>query len=107
MGERRIHVKCRFLDRIVEFTDDGGTTLPQVTRLPASHDKALEDLHFKSTLGSVTLNFQSCDSHPEPRKLLSDLWMIEGVEEVRRLHEQPWPSIPRNPSRTGTPGAAR
>ena len=83
--ERRILAKCRLLDFRVVFADDGGRTRKQITRLLASHETALQDLQFKTTDGSVTLNIQVCDIHPEHKKLLSDLWMIEGIQEVRPL----------------------
>jgi len=85
MVERRILATCRFLDCVVVFADDGGKTRKKITRLVASYEAALRDLQFKATNGSVTLTLQYCDIHPEHKKLLSDLWMIEGIQEVRPL----------------------
>jgi putative Mg2+ transporter-C (MgtC) family protein len=85
MGERKILSRCRTFDCLVVFADDGGKTRKQITRLLASYEKSLENLQFKTTNGSITLTLQYCDSHAEHRKLLSDLWMIEGVQEVRPL----------------------
>ena len=85
MVERRILATCRLQDCEVVFADDGGRTRKQITLLLASHETALQDLRFRTTDGSVTLTIQVCDIHPEHRKLLSDLWTIEGVQEVRPL----------------------
>jgi len=85
MVERRILATCRFLDCVVVFADDGGKTRKEITRLMASYETALQDLQFKAMSGSVTLTIQYCDIHPEHKKLLSDLWMIEGIQEVRPL----------------------
>jgi uncharacterized membrane protein YhiD involved in acid resistance len=83
--ERRILAPCRFVNCAVVFADDGGKTRKQIMRLLASREGTLQDLDFKITNGSITLTLQFCDAHPEHRKLLSDLWMIEGVQEVRPL----------------------
>jgi putative Mg2+ transporter-C (MgtC) family protein len=85
MVERRILATCRLQDCEVVFSDDGGRTRKQITRLLASHETALQDLQFRTTDGSVILTIQVCDIHPEHRKLLSDLWTIDGVQEVRPL----------------------
>jgi hypothetical protein len=85
MAERKILARCRFRECLVVFADDGGKTRKQITRLLASHEEGTQELHFKTTNGNVTLATQYCDVHPEHRKLLSELWMIEGVQEVRTL----------------------
>ncbi len=85
MVERRILATCRLRDCVVVFADDGGKTRKQITRLLASHETALQDPQFQAANGSVTLTLQYCDNHPEHKKLLSDLWMIEGIREVRPL----------------------
>jgi putative Mg2+ transporter-C (MgtC) family protein len=83
--EHKILARCRLIDCVIVFAEDGGRTRKQLTRLLASYEHSVQDLHFKTTNGSVTLNIQYCDVHPEHQKLLSDLWVIEGVQEVRPL----------------------
>jgi putative Mg2+ transporter-C (MgtC) family protein len=85
MVERRILASCRFLDCVVVFADDGGKTRKLITRLLASYETAVQDLQFQAANGGVRLTLQYCDVHSEHKKLLSDLWAIEGVQEVRPL----------------------
>ena len=83
--EHRMLSKCRYFDCVVVFKDDDGKTRRLVARRLATTEKALEHLQFKKTNGTVSLTIQYCDVHPEHRRLLYDLWNIEGVEEVRPL----------------------
>lgn len=83
--EHRMLAKCRYVDCVVVFRDDGGRTRRLVARRLSTTEKALENLQFKKTNGTISLTIQYCDVHPEHRRLLTDLWNIEGVEEVRPL----------------------
>ena len=85
MVERRILATCRLQDWEVVFADDGGRTRKQITRLLVSHEAASQDLRFGTADGGATFTLQICDVHPEHRKILPDLWTIEGVREVRPL----------------------
>jgi putative Mg2+ transporter-C (MgtC) family protein len=85
MVEHKILARCRLFDCVVVFDEDGGKTRRQITRLLASQETAPQEPRFKTTNGSVTLTFRYCDVHADHRRILSDLWMIEGVQEVRPL----------------------
>ena len=83
--ERRILGRCRFFDCQVVFADDGGKTRRQVARVLAANERFLDDLKFRKTDGQIGLTIRYCDVHPEHRKMLNELWMLEGVQEVRPL----------------------
>jgi len=81
--EKRILARCRFVDCHVLFKDDSEKTCQQVARLLAAQGNSLDDLHLRKSNGQVSLDIQYCKVHPEHRKLLTDLLMIEGVQEIR------------------------
>jgi putative Mg2+ transporter-C (MgtC) family protein len=85
MVERRILAGCEIQTCKVTFQDDGGKTRKQIIKLLSSHEEVTQDLEFETAGGTVALNLHYCDLHPEHKKLLSELWTIEGVEEVRPL----------------------
>lgn len=85
MVERRVLAKCRFAECLVTFVDDQGKTRRQIARLLNRTEKSLDDMQFRKTDGEFTLNIRYCTTHPEHKKILADLWQIEGVQEVRPL----------------------
>ena len=83
--ERKVLAKCRFHDCRIVFADDGGKTRREIARILSASDSTVEDLRFKKTDGEISIELRYCDIHPEHRKVLTDLWLIEGVHEVRPL----------------------
>jgi putative Mg2+ transporter-C (MgtC) family protein len=83
MVEHRILARCHLLDCTVMFEDAGGKTRKQILRLLASHEEIPHDVQFGTSGGSNTLHLRYCDLHPEHKKLLTQLWGIEGVEAVQ------------------------
>ncbi len=85
MLEKRVLARCRFFDCYIVFTDDGGKTRRDISRLLAASETFLNDLQFRKIDGLISLNIRYCDAHLEHRKILNELWKIEGVQEVRPI----------------------
>jgi putative Mg2+ transporter-C (MgtC) family protein len=83
--ERRVLARCRFFEAQIVFADDGGKTKRDIARLLASREQPLEEMDCKKSNGYLTMSLPYCDVHPEHRRILKDLWLIDGVQEVRPL----------------------
>ncbi len=83
--ERRVFGRCIFYDCQVAFQDDHGKTRRAIEHALRSAGRGLEAADLRKANDHYVATLQYCDVHPQHRKLLNDLWRIEGVQEVRPL----------------------
>jgi putative Mg2+ transporter-C (MgtC) family protein len=84
--ERRVFGRCIFHDCQIAFDDDKGRTRRQIESAIRALGQAPGPFSMKSAGDHLVLTTQYCELHPKHKKFLSDLWLIEGVREVRPLH---------------------
>ncbi|PYS96637.1 MAG: hypothetical protein DMF50_03755 [Acidobacteria bacterium] len=83
--ERRVFGRCVYYDCQVAFDDDHGRTRAEIDRALRALGRPLESFAVKRRDDHLVLTFQYCGVHPQHKKVLGDLWRVEGVREVRPL----------------------
>lgn len=83
--ERRVFGKCVYYDCQVAFDDDHGRTRAEIDRALRAVGRPLEGFTVKRADDHLVLTLQYCGVHPQHKRVLSELWRIEGVREVRPL----------------------
>jgi len=83
--ERRLFKRCVYYDCQVAFDDDTGRTRRLIGEALRAVGRPLEAFVVRKAGDHLVLTLQYCDAHPQHKKVLSELWKIEGVREVRPL----------------------
>jgi len=83
--ERRVFGRCVYYDCQVAFDDDHGRTRAEIDRALRALGRPLESFTVKRRDDHLVLTFQYCGVHAQHKKVLGDLWRVEGVREVRPL----------------------
>ncbi|HEV8700215.1 MAG TPA: MgtC/SapB family protein [Candidatus Polarisedimenticolia bacterium] len=83
--ERRVFSRCTYHDCQIAFDDDNGRTRREIEVALRSLGRPLESFHLRRADDHVVLTVPYCDAHREHKKILGELWKIEGVREVRPL----------------------
>jgi putative Mg2+ transporter-C (MgtC) family protein len=83
--ERRLFKRCVYYDCEVAFDDDTGRTRRLIGEALRAAGQPLEAFVVRKGAEHLVLTLQYCAAHPQHKKVLSELWKIEGVREVRPL----------------------
>lgn len=83
--ERRVFGRCVLHECRVAFDDDQGRTRGEIDQAMRSTGRPLDSFQVQRAGDQLVAVLQYCDVHPQHRKLLSDLWTIDGVREVRPI----------------------
>lgn len=83
--ERRIFGSCALYDCQVAFDDDQGRTRLAIEHSLRAAGRPIEAFQVRRAGDHLVATLPYCDTHPQHRKILSDLWKIDGVREVRPL----------------------
>jgi putative Mg2+ transporter-C (MgtC) family protein len=83
--ERRVFSRCTYHDCQIAFDDDNGRTRREIEVVLRSLGRPIESFQIRRADDHLVLTVPYCDSHPEHKKFLGELWKIEGVREVRPL----------------------
>jgi putative Mg2+ transporter-C (MgtC) family protein len=83
IAERLLVGRCELHEGKVVFRDAGAKTRAQLLRVLQSYDPSRARYHFIPAAENLALTFQYCDRHDSHRRLLLDLWQVEGVMEVQ------------------------
>jgi putative Mg2+ transporter-C (MgtC) family protein len=83
--EQRLFGRCLRRDCEVDFEDDNGRTRREIEKALRAMGQNQEAFSLRRAGDHHVLTLQYCYVHPEHRKLLGQLWKIDGVREVRPL----------------------
>ncbi|MGH9797612.1 MAG: MgtC/SapB family protein [Candidatus Polarisedimenticolia bacterium] len=83
--EQRVLGRCVLYDCQVGFDDDQGRTRKAIDHAVRATGRVIESFSVRRAGDHLEATLQYCDVHPNHRRLLSDLWKIDGVREVRPL----------------------
>ena len=83
--ERRLFGRCIRRDCEVAFDDDRGRTRREIEKALRSQGQDSGAFRLRRAGEHLVLSLQYCDVHPLHKKVLGELWKIEGVREVRPL----------------------
>src|SRR5262245_34115196 len=83
--ERRLFGRCIRRDCEVAFDDDRGRTRREIEKALRSQGQESGAFRLRRAAEHLVLSLQYCDVHPQHKKVLGELWKIEGVREVRPL----------------------
>ena len=75
--------KCDMRKGQVVFQDEEGKTRARLAQVLDSYRSALDQGTLAPAGENMAFTFQYCDRHDSHRRLLSDLWKVEKVREVR------------------------
>jgi len=75
--------RCNMRKGHVVFQDEEGKTRARLAQILDSYRAALDHYTLAPAGENMVLTFQYCDRHDSHRRLLSDLWKVEKVREVR------------------------
>ena len=84
--ERRFFGRCIYHDCEVTVADDRGSTRFEIEKVFRGLGAPLEHFKLQPAGDLMRLTLQYCVAHPHHRKVVSALWRVEGVREVRPLH---------------------
>jgi uncharacterized membrane protein YhiD involved in acid resistance len=82
MIEGMIVGQCELHDGQVVFCDAREKTRSQLSQVLQSYEPSRSNLHFASCEGKMVLTFRYCACHESHRRVLTDLWQIEGVKGI-------------------------
>jgi len=74
--------RCDLHEGKVVFHDTGERTRAHLIRVLQSYDPSPTGYHFTPAAENMALTFQYCSRHDSHRRLLLDLWQVEGVRDV-------------------------
>jgi uncharacterized membrane protein YhiD involved in acid resistance len=80
--ERMIAGPCELHDGQVVLGDAQERTRSQLLQILQSYEPSRSNLHFASCKDTMVLTFRYCTRHESHRRVLTDLWQIEGVKEI-------------------------
>jgi putative Mg2+ transporter-C (MgtC) family protein len=83
--ERRLFGRCIRRDCEVAFDDDRGRTRKEIEKALRSLGQDPGAFSLRKAGDHLVLSMQYCDVHPLHKKVLGELWKIDGVREVRPL----------------------
>ena len=83
--ERRVFGRCVLYDCQISFVDERGRTRRAIDHVLRTAGRGSETYDLRKADDHYLLTLQYCDVHPQHKKLLTDLWRIDGVREVRTL----------------------
>ncbi len=83
--ERRLFGRCLRRDCEVDFDDDHGKTRREIEKALRALGQNQDAFSMRRAGDHLVLTLQYCHVHPQHRKLLGELWKIDGVREVRPL----------------------
>ena len=83
--ERRMFGRCVLFDCEVAFDDDQGRTRRAIDQAVRATGRPIDAFQVRRGGDHLVAILQYCDVHPQHKKVLSDLWKIDGVREVRPL----------------------
>jgi hypothetical protein len=67
----------------VAFDDDHGRTRREIDRILREQGQTVEPLGLRRTGDHQVLTMRYCSLHPEHKGFIGELWMLEGIREVR------------------------
>jgi uncharacterized membrane protein YhiD involved in acid resistance len=82
LAERLLVGKCEFHEGKVVFRDTGDRTRAHLIGVLQSYEPARSRYSFAPAADNMSLTFHYCDRHDSHRRLLLDLWQVEGVRDV-------------------------
>jgi uncharacterized membrane protein YhiD involved in acid resistance len=85
---RRVFGRCVYRDCQVAFDDDGERTRVEIEKAVRATGQSVERLTMRPAADHMILTLKYCEAHSHHKRLLSDLWRIEGVREVRPLRQK-------------------
>jgi len=83
--ERRWFGRCVLRACQVSFDDDGGRTRGEIEKAARACGVPPDRFHVKGSGDHLVMTLQYCDVHPQHKRVLGQLWSIDGVREVRPL----------------------
>jgi putative Mg2+ transporter-C (MgtC) family protein len=83
--ERRLFGRCLVYECEVAFDDDQGRTRRAIDQALRAAGRPIDAFHVRRAGDHLVAVLQYCDIHPQHKKILSDLWKLDGVREVRPL----------------------
>jgi len=83
--ERRLFGRCLRRDCEVAFDDDRGRTRREIEKALRSQGQDPGAFSLRRAGEHLVLTLQYCEVHPHHKKVLGELWKIEGIREVRPL----------------------
>jgi putative Mg2+ transporter-C (MgtC) family protein len=83
LAEKHLFGRCHMREGEVAFDDDHGRTRREIDRILREQGQTVEPLGLRRTGDHQVLTMRYCSLHPEHKGFIGELWMLEGIREVR------------------------
>jgi putative Mg2+ transporter-C (MgtC) family protein len=83
LAEKHLFGRCHMREGEIAFDDDRGRTRREIDRILREQGQTVEPLGLRRAGDHQVLTMRYCSLHPEHKGFIGELWMLEGIREVR------------------------
>ncbi|HEV8120404.1 MAG TPA: MgtC/SapB family protein [Candidatus Polarisedimenticolia bacterium] len=83
LAEKHLFGRCHMREGEISFDDDHGRTRREIDRIIREQGQAVEPLGLRRADDHHVLTMRYCSLHPQHKGFIGELWMLEGIREVR------------------------